>query len=422
MTEAAIAEHVDDHVLVELLPELGCDLCGVDHGFGIVPVHVEDRRLYHQRDIGRVGRRPAEMRCRGETDLVVHHDMHRAPGAVTAQARQAETFRHDALTCKGRVAVEQDRQNRDPLLVMKLVLLGAGLAQHDRVHGFKVRRVRRQRQVHLVAVEFAVRRGAEVVLHVARPIDVVGLERPALEFVEDRAIGLGHHVGQHVQAAAVRHADHDFFHPQRAAALDDLFHRRDQAFAAIETEPFGPHVLDLQELLEALGLDHLVQDGFPALAGEVDLLAQPFDPLLQPAGLLGIGDVHVLQREGAAIGALHQFEDLADRCDLQAQHVVDEERPVQIGIGEPVALGIELGVVAVIARAQRIDIGHKVTADPVGADQHDRADGIQHRPLHLVVGQRHARGFGLVGDLLARGFRFRRRIGPHPGQRRGDIV
>jgi hypothetical protein len=113
------------------------------------------------------------------------------------------------------------------------------------------------------------------------------LKLTALKLVEDRAVGLLHHVGQHRQTAAVRHADHDLLHAQRAAALDDLFQRRDQAFAAVEAEALGAHVLDMQELLEALGLDHLVQDRLAALAGEAHLLAVALDPLLQPAACSG---------------------------------------------------------------------------------------------------------------------------------------
>ena len=72
-----------------------------------------------------------------------------------------------------------------------------------------------------------------------------------------------------------------------------------------------PVYFDLQELLEALGLDQLVEDRPPALPGEADLLAEALDPLLEPGRLRRVGDVHVLQREGAAVGALHQRQDLA---------------------------------------------------------------------------------------------------------------
>ena len=75
------------------------------------------------------------------------------------------------------------------------------------------------------------------------------------------------HVGEHREPAAVRHADDDLLDAERAAALDDLLHRRDQRLAAVEAEALGAGVLDLQELLEALGLDELVEDRPAALRG-----------------------------------------------------------------------------------------------------------------------------------------------------------
>ena len=225
-----------------------------------------------------------------------------------------------------------------------LRLLGAHLAEHHRVDRLEVARVGGERQVHGVAVELAVRRGAEVVLDVAGALDLLGLEAAALELVEDRPVGLPHHVGEHAQPAAVRHADDDLLDAERAAALDDLLHRRDQRLAAVEAEALGAGVLDLQELLEALGLDELVEDRPAALPGEADLLAVALDPLLEPGRLLGVGDVHVLEREGAAVGALHQREDLAQGGGLEAEHVVDEDRPVEVGLGEAVGLVVELRV------------------------------------------------------------------------------
>ena len=78
------------------------------------------------------------MRRRGETDLVVHHDMHGAAGFVTFQARERKTLCHNTLTGKGRIAVQQDRQNLAARAVVFLILLGADLAQNHRVHRLKV--------------------------------------------------------------------------------------------------------------------------------------------------------------------------------------------------------------------------------------------------------------------------------------------
>ena len=60
--------------------------------------------------------------------------------------------------------------------------LARDLAEHDGIDGLQVRRVGGQRQVDVVAVEVAVGRGAEVVLHVARALHVFGIGRIALEF------------------------------------------------------------------------------------------------------------------------------------------------------------------------------------------------------------------------------------------------
>ena len=51
---AAVAEHVDHDVFAEFLAIFGCDLRGIDNRFRVIAVHVEDRCLNHQSDVGRV--------------------------------------------------------------------------------------------------------------------------------------------------------------------------------------------------------------------------------------------------------------------------------------------------------------------------------------------------------------------------------
>jgi hypothetical protein len=50
------------------------------------------------------------------------------------------------------------------------------------------------------------------------------------------------------------------------------------------------------------------------------------DALLDPGLLLRVGDVHELDAERAAVGALEDVEHLADGREFQAEHVVDEDR------------------------------------------------------------------------------------------------
>ena len=258
VAEAAIAEHVDDDRLVELLPVFGRDLGAEHHRFGIVAVDVEDRRLDQLGDVGRIGRGARIAGIGGEADLVVDDEMHRAAGAMAAQARQAEAFGDDALAGEGRVAVDQQRQHLHALdVVVELVLLGAHLAEHHGIDDLEMRGIGGQRQMHLVAVELAVRRGAEVIFDVARALDLVGRGRAALEFVEDDAVRLAHHLAQHVEAAAMGHAERDLLQAELAAALDDLLERRDHRLGAVEAEALGAGIFDVEEFLEAFGLDQL---------------------------------------------------------------------------------------------------------------------------------------------------------------------
>ena len=64
VAEAAIAVHVDDHVALERLAELDGELARRDDGLGIVAVDVEDRRLDHLGDVGRIGRASARRAAR----------------------------------------------------------------------------------------------------------------------------------------------------------------------------------------------------------------------------------------------------------------------------------------------------------------------------------------------------------------------
>ena len=184
------------------------------------------------------------------------------------------------------------------------MLLGARLAQHHRIDDFQMRGIGRQRQMHLAAVELAVRGSAQMVFHVAGAFDFRRIGAAALEFVEELAIGLAHHIDQHVEAAAMGHAQHDLLHAELAAALDDLFQRRNGGFAAIQAETLGADEAVGGEFLEAFAFDQLVEDRLLAFGREGDVLVRPFDAALQPVLLLGIGDVHELIADAAAIGAL----------------------------------------------------------------------------------------------------------------------
>src|SRR3546814_14930750 len=68
---------------------------------------------------------------------------------------------------------------------------------------------------------------------------------------EDRRERLAHEVGEHVEAAAMRHADDHVLEAELAAALQDLLEGRDHRLAAVEAEARGAGVLLVEELLRS---------------------------------------------------------------------------------------------------------------------------------------------------------------------------
>src|SRR5262249_54033366 len=143
-------------------------------------------------------------------------------------------------------------------------------------------------------------------------------------FVENGAVRFRQNVGEHVEPAAMGHAEGDILHAESAAALDDLLKRRNHGFRAVEPEPLGPGEFKVAKPLEPFGLDQLVEDRPLALAGEGDLLVESFNAFLNPALLLGIGDVHELDAERLAVGPLENGHDLPQRAEFEPEDTIKE--------------------------------------------------------------------------------------------------
>ena len=283
----------------------------------------------------------------------------------------------------------------------------ARLAEHDRVDRLEVRRVGQQRQMDLVAVELAVGRGAEVVFDVARAADVGRVGRAAGEFVEDRAVGLAHDVGEDVEPAAVGHADGDLADAHLAAIFDHRLERRDRAFAAVEAEALGADIFLGEEFLPLLGLDHLGEDRLLALGGELDGVVGALDPLLDEAPLLQVVDVHIFEADVAAVGRLQHRDDLADASPARSRARRRVDRAVEVGVGEAV-IGRASGRPGSsrVVQAERIELGGEMPAHAIGADQHHRPDASRRRRGGSRRGRRRplrpCRGLTACGDLLDR--------------------
>ena len=186
------------------------------------------------------------------------------------------------------------------------------------------------------------------------------------------------------------HAEHDFLGAERAAALDDLLERRDHRFAAVETEALGAGVFDVDELLEAFGLDKLLQDRALAFVREGDFLVRTLDALLQPRLLRRVGDVHEFVADGRAISAAQDREHLENGRVFEAEHVIDEDLAIVVAVLETVARRVQLLVIHAGLDAERIEIGVQMAAHAIGADHHDGANGIAGGAHDVGVGDRRA--------------------------------
>src|SRR6202030_2615115 len=108
--------------------------------------------------------------------------------------------------------------------------------ENHRIEDLEMRRIGGQREMHAVAVEIAVGGRAEVIFDVAGPVELIGRIRAALKFVEDDAMRLAHNLAQHVEPAAVGHAEGDLSQAKLTASLDDLLKRWNHRFRAVEAE------------------------------------------------------------------------------------------------------------------------------------------------------------------------------------------
>jgi hypothetical protein len=140
-----VAQHVDDDVLLELLPEVHRQPGHPIARLGIVAVDVEDRCPNHFRDVGAVLAGPGVLRRGGEADLVVDDDVDRAADAVTGQVRQVQRLGDHSLAGEGGVTVQHQWNHGEGLFgfavagpVVQQVLLGPNQTLEHRVHRFQV--------------------------------------------------------------------------------------------------------------------------------------------------------------------------------------------------------------------------------------------------------------------------------------------
>ena len=328
--EAAVADEVDDHVVVEAPPERHREPDRRDRRLGIVGVDVHDRDVVALREVARVARRAALGGIGREADLVVRDQVQRAAGRVGRERAQVERLRDDPLAGERGVAVDQDRHRDarvvEPGAARPVGLEGARGALDDRVGGLEVARVRGERDRDLPRPGRPLRPGAEVVLDVAGAALGIGrdrLERAlALELAQDRLVRAADGVREHVEPAAVRHPDHDLVGSVLGRELDRLVEHGDHCVEPLERELLLAEERPAQVGLHPLDLREAPEQGTALVRLERLAIAARLDRLPEPHALLVVGDVLDLVGDRARVRLLQLRQRVGEGLggDVHPQH------------------------------------------------------------------------------------------------------
>ncbi len=375
MAVFAIAHHVDEHVGVELLAVLGSEFHCKNDRLRVVAVHVKHGRLHYLGDLRAVGAGTAFVPAGGEPDLVVDDEMDRAAGVVARQLAHLDDLVHEALVGQRGVTVDQDRENVVVFRLVQGVGLGPGKSQHHGIDGLQVRGIGQQFEVHLFAMQRSHLCGiALVVFHIARAEALVG-DHFTFKFTEDLLVGFAQGVGQHVQAAAVRHADHNFLHRDFGfgGLGDDSVERGNGRFATFEREPFLSDEFGVEKLLEQHRAIQFLEDTFFLFQRKTVVAVQvaAFHFLPQPVQAFFIVNMRGFKTEVAAIQHVEAFDNFTQGCVRQADFDAGSEPLLQLGFAQAIVFEAEPGL-AVFSGPDGVGGGEHVPAVAITVDEaHD---------------------------------------------------
>ena len=187
----------------------------------------------------------------------------------------------------------------------------------DRVGGLEVARVREQADSDLAARRLAAAFGAEVVLDVAAATfgieDDCFVETLALELPQDALVRHADGVGEHIEPAAVGHAEDDVLGAGRSGDVDRLVEHRHHHVEAFERELFLPEECPAEVLLEAFGVRQAGEQAELFVRGQRLAVAARLDGEAQPDALLVLGEVLDLEGHRSAVGLLKVRQSLGER-------------------------------------------------------------------------------------------------------------
>ena len=102
-----VAEQIEPHVRAKVRAKAHCELGGARHRHRVFAVDAQHWRAVDFRHVARVARRPRFFAQRGEAQLVVHDDVHRAARRVARQPREQHRLGHNTLTYWYKYKIEE---------------------------------------------------------------------------------------------------------------------------------------------------------------------------------------------------------------------------------------------------------------------------------------------------------------------------
>ena len=302
------------------------------------------------------------------------HDVQGPARREAASLRELERFHNDALPRESRIAVDEERQDCGAGLVAALLLSRAHGTFNHRVHHLEVRRIEGEDHVHVAARCAQVRRESLVVLDVTGATSCIW-HVLTLELREQHRWRLAEHVDQHIESAAMGHANHDFFDAAGAAALHDVVEERNQRVAAFQREALLADVARVKIAFEAVRRRQLPQEVEALLVAE-SVIQPPFlEPVLQPEPLLASRHVRELRADPPRIDVPELLQDLRQfHLFLNAARAArGVEHPVEIRIRQAHIGRVEYLGHRPSHQAERVDIRDQVAA--VGVELDEAGDG-----------------------------------------------
>mmetsp|Transcript_48024 Transcript_48024/g.121190 ORF Transcript_48024/g.121190 Transcript_48024/m.121190 type:complete len:1103 (-) Transcript_48024:202-3510(-) len=270
-------------------------LAGAHHRLRVVRVGVQHRNAQALGHVGAVHGGAPVRGGGGKPNLVVDDQVYGAADVGALQFALLQPLSHHAEPGEGGVPVEDDCR-----VFVNTGGPGALLhcphdAGNDSVDGLQVAGVGRHAHANLHALHRVhhLPFRAEVVLHVAHGEAALA----ALHLRADLPQRLAEHVVQHIEAAAVRHADLDAPHAVGPQPRHSNLQPRDQRLAALHPKALGRGELLPEEGLHGVGAQKALQQVAPHGVGQLAPHLQLMD---EEHPLVRLHDVPDLRREGVA--------------------------------------------------------------------------------------------------------------------------